>query len=204
MRCQQCSAETPERLKFCNQCGSQLAASCIECGFENARGAKFCGRCSSSLTVGAADVRSRKTDVSIAEPVRVAAESCSPTPDGKHKTITAVFADIKGSMELIEDLDPEEARAIVDPALKLMIDAVHRYDGYIVQSTGDGIFALFGAPVAHEDHAQRGLYAALRMQEELRRYGDRMRQQGQTPLQVRVGVNTGEVVVRTIKTGDSH
>jgi class 3 adenylate cyclase len=78
--------------------------------------------------------------------------------------VTALFADIKGSMELMEDLDPEEARAIVDPALRLMIDAVHRYDGYIVQSTGDGIFALFGAPVAHEDHPQRALYAALRMQ----------------------------------------
>ncbi len=107
-------------------------------------------------------------------------------------------------MELMEDLDPEEARTIVDPSLKLMIDAAHRYDGYIVQSTGDGIFALFGAPVAHEDHPQRALYAALRMQEEMRRYGDRMRQQGQTPLQVRVGVTTGEVVVRTIKTGESH
>ena len=90
--------------------------------------------------------------------------------DGERKTVTALFADIKGSTELEQDLDPEEARAIVDPALKLMIDAVHRYDGYIVQSTGDGIFALFGAPVAHEDHPQRALYAALRMQPELRKY----------------------------------
>jgi class 3 adenylate cyclase len=88
---------------------------------------------------------------------------CSTNIDGERKTVTALFADIKGSMELMEDLDPEEARAIVDPALKLMIDATHRYDGYIVQSTGDGIFALFGAPVAHEDHPQRALYAALRM-----------------------------------------
>ena len=95
--------------------------------------------------------------------------------DGERKTVTALFADIKGSMELMEDLDPEEARAIVDPALRLMIDAVHRYDGYIVQSTGDGIFALFGAPVAHEDHPQRALYAALRMQEELRRYSANLR-----------------------------
>jgi len=70
----------------------------------------------------------------------------------------ALFADIKGSMELMEDIDPEEARAIVDPAIKLMIDAAHRYDGYIVQSTGDGVFAIFGAPVAHEDHPQRALY----------------------------------------------
>ena len=118
--------------------------------------------------------------------------------------VTALFADIKGSMDLLEDLDPEEARAIIDPALKLMIDAVQRYDGYIVQSTGDGVFALFGAPVAREDHPQRALYAALRMLEEMRRYGDRMRTQGQAPLQVRVGVNTGEVVVRLIQTGTNH
>src|SRR6202043_1661174 len=112
-----------------------------------------------------------------------------------------LFADIKGSMELMEDLDPEEARSVIDPALHLMIEAVRRYDGYVVQSTGDGIFALFGAPVAHEDHPQRALYAALSMQDQMRRYGDRMRTQGQTPLQVRVGVNTGEVVVRSIQTG---
>jgi predicted ATPase/class 3 adenylate cyclase len=124
--------------------------------------------------------------------------------DGERKTVTAVFADIKGSMELMEDLDPEEARAIIDPALKLMIDAVRRYDGYVVQSTGDGIFALFGAPVAHEDHPQRALYAALRMQEELKRYSDRMRLEGRLPLQARVGVNTGEVVVRSIETGAAH
>ena len=104
----------------------------------------------------------------------------------------------------MEDLDPEEARAIVDPALKLMIDAVHRYDGYIVQSTGDGIFALFGAPVAHEDHPQRALYAALRMQEEMRRYSAKLREAGNPPIEVRVGVNTGEVVVRSITTGEAQ
>src|SRR5438132_8148078 len=89
-------------------------------------------------------------------------------------------------MELMEDLDPEEARAIVDPALKLMIDAVHRYDGYIVQSTGDGIFALFGAPVAHEDHPQRAIYAALRMQEAMRRNAERLRAYKGLNLQVRI------------------
>jgi class 3 adenylate cyclase/tetratricopeptide (TPR) repeat protein len=102
------------------------------------------------------------------------------------------------------DLDPEEARAIVDPALRLMIDAVHRYDGYIVQSTGDSIFALFGAPVAHEDHPQRALYAALRMQEDLRRYSDHLRAGGGLPIQARAGVNTGEVVVRSISTREGH
>jgi class 3 adenylate cyclase len=107
-------------------------------------------------------------------------------------------------MELMEDLDPEEARAIIDPALKLMIDAAHHYDGYVVQSTSDGIFALFGAPVAREDHPQRALYAAFRLQEELKRYSGRMRQEGRLPLEARVGVNTREVVVRSIQTGDAH
>ena len=107
-------------------------------------------------------------------------------------------------MDLIEDLDPEEARAIVDPALKLMIDATHRYEGYIVQSTGDGIFAIFGAPVAHEDHPQRALYAALRMQEDVKRHAEKLRAEKGVNLQVRVGVNTGEVVVRSIKTDDAH
>jgi class 3 adenylate cyclase/tetratricopeptide (TPR) repeat protein len=118
--------------------------------------------------------------------------------------VTALFADIKGSTELEQDLDPEEARAIIDPALKLMIDAARRYDGYIVQSTGDGIFALFGAPVAHEDHPQRALYAALRMQEELKRYSARLREAGNLPIEARVGANTGEVVVRSISTGGGH
>src|SRR5262245_42365956 len=92
-----------------------------------------------------------------------AAMEARGAPEGERKTITALFADIKGSMELIEDLDPEEARRIIDPALQLMMEAVHRYEGYVAQSTGDGIFALFGAPLAHEDHPQRAVYAALWM-----------------------------------------
>jgi class 3 adenylate cyclase len=120
------------------------------------------------------------------------------------ETITALFADLKGSTALIEGLDPEEARAIIDPALQLMMDAVHRYDGYVAQVLGDGVFALFGAPIAHEDHPQRALYAALRMQEEMHRYGDTLRQKGYPPLLMRVGVNTGEVVVRSIRKDDLH
>ena len=89
--------------------------------------------------------------------------------DGERKTITALFADLKGSTALIEGLDPEEARAIIDPALQLMMDAVHRYEGYVAQALGDGIFALFGAPIAHEDHPQRALYAACACK---RRCGD--------------------------------
>ena len=124
--------------------------------------------------------------------------------DGERKTITALFADLKGSTALIEGLDPEDARAIIDPALQLMMDAVHHYDGYVAQALGDGIFALFGAPIAHEDHPQRALYAALRMQEEMRAYADQSRLKGGIPLQMRVGINTGEVVVRSIRKDDLH
>src|SRR5246127_921654 len=101
----------------------------------------------------------------------------------------------------MRDLDPEEARAIVDPVLRLMMEAVHRYGGYVAQSTGDGIFAIFGAPVAHEDHPQRALHAALALQEELHRYADRLRAEGKIPVEARVGVNTGDVVVRSIQVG---
>jgi class 3 adenylate cyclase len=106
--------------------------------------------------------------------------------------VTALFADLKRSTALMEELDPEEAHAIIDPALRIMIDAVKRYDGCVVQSSGDGIFALFGAPAAYEDHPRRGLYAALQMQRELREHFERRAAAGHESLEVRVGVNTGE------------
>jgi class 3 adenylate cyclase/predicted ATPase len=142
----------------------------------------------------------------LAERIRVeqAALAARIGTDGERKTITALFADLKGSTALIEGLDPEEARSIIDPALQVMMDAVHRYDGYVAQALGDGILALFGAPIAHEDHPQRALYAALRMQEEMRRYADSLREKGYSPLLMRVGVNTGEVVVRSIRKEDLH
>ena len=142
----------------------------------------------------------------LAERIRAeqAAMESRGAADGERKTITALFADLKGSTALIEGLDPEDARAIIDPALQLMMDAVHRYDGYVAQALGDGIFALFGAPIAHEDHPQRALYAALRMQEEMRGYNDQVRLKHGIPLQMRVGINTGEVVVRSIRKDDLH
>src|SRR5215472_9584253 len=182
MRCSKCGFDNPDGMKFCGQCTTPLALMCPKCGFENPPGFRFCGQCATLLSSDSAKPLPLN-------PISVPETDSPAALDGERKTVTALFADIKGSMDLMEDLDPEEARAIVDPALKLMIDAVHHYDGYIVQSTGDGIFALFGAPVAHEDHPQRALYAALRIQEEIRRYGDQMQTQGRAPLQVRIGVN---------------
>jgi class 3 adenylate cyclase/predicted ATPase len=125
-------------------------------------------------------------------------------PEGERKAISVLFADIKGSMSLIEDLDPEEAQHIIDPALELMMDAVHRYEGFVAQSTGDGVFAFFGAPLACEDHPQRALYAALRMQEASRRFAEQLRREKGVNLQIRVGVNTGEVVLRSVRKDDLH
>jgi predicted ATPase/class 3 adenylate cyclase len=121
---------------------------------------------------------------------------------GERKTITALFADIKGSVELMQDLDPEEAAHIVDPVIALMIDTVHEFEGYVDRSTGDGILALFGAPLAQEDHAQRAVFAALRIQEELARYAETLRSEHRPCVEMRVGLNSGEVVLRSIRKDD--
>jgi predicted ATPase/class 3 adenylate cyclase len=118
--------------------------------------------------------------------------------EGERKQVTVLFADLKGSTELIRDLDPEAAQALLDPALHHMMDAVHRFEGTVNQVLGDGIMALFGAPVAHEDHAVRACYAALAMQSALRRYAEEVRRSHGLEVQMRVGLNSGEVVVRAI------
>src|SRR5713101_6360341 len=225
MRCPNCGNENRQGAKFCNDCAAPLPLRCPNCGNENRQGAKFCNDCATPLAKGQKDKRTKgqkdssqlglqaldsrpvsHTPKHLAERILAeqAAMAARGAPDGERKTVTALFADIKGSMDLIEDLDPEEARHIIDPALQLMMDAVHRYEGYVVQSTGDGIFALFGAPIAHEDHPHRALYAGLRMQEESKRYAETLRVEKGVNLQIRVGVNTGEMVLRSIRKDDLH
>src|SRR6266851_9798718 len=185
MLCTICNQDNPSDASFCEGCGAKLEFVCPACKASLSPGARFCKKCGTSVGSANADISAAASSPPLQ--ISIAAEAdASDAIEGERKTVTALFADIKGSMDLIEDLDPEEARAIVDPALKLMMDAVHRFDGYIVQSTGDGIFALFGAPVAHEDHPQRALYAALRLQDEMRRFADRLRAEKGVNLQVRV------------------
>ena len=196
MQCVSCEAENPETAKFCSACGTALPISCTSCGQLNRPGSRFCNQCGTAL---AAKPTTPPPGIAVGQAVDLGF-----IPEGERKLVTALFVDIINSTGLEQDLDPEEARAIIDPALGLMIDSVRRYDGHVVQSTGDGIFALFGAPVAHEDHPQRSLYAALRLQEDIRRLNDRLRAEGRSPIQIRAGVNTGEVVVRPIKTGEGQ
>ena len=205
MRCSNCESENADGKKFCGDCGTPLANRCPKCGVVNPSGKSFCGDCGAALApTNTATEPPAPVGSALAIRISAGGRDASAAADGERKTVTALFADIKGSMELIEDLDPEQARTLVDPALKLMMDAVHRYGGYVAQSTGDGIFALFGAPVAHEDHPQRALFAALKMQEEMRRYSTKLREAGNLPIEARVGANTGEVVVRSIATGEGH
>jgi class 3 adenylate cyclase len=160
MRCASCNHDNSADALFCDACGAKLESICATCGTTNQPDARFCKKCGTRIVTESALATPAAAPTAANIRIRPAQPDASTTLEGERKTVTALFADIKGSTELEQDLDPEEARAIIDPALKLVIDAVRRYDGYVVQSTGDGIFAMFGAPIAHEDHPQRALHAA--------------------------------------------
>jgi class 3 adenylate cyclase/tetratricopeptide (TPR) repeat protein len=202
MQCPQCQHENSATAKFCEECGRLLRVRCPTCGFEPAPSAKFCPECGQRLTPSAPAAASpvafapsqAYTPPHLAEKIRMS----KSVLEGERKQVTVLFADLKGSMELLADRDPEEARQILDPVLERLMAAVHRYEGTVNQVMGDGIMALFGAPVAHEDHAVRACYAALAMQEAMRRYAEEVRRTHGLVVQIRVGLNSGEVVVRAI------
>ena len=170
MVCPRCHAENREGRRFCGECGLSFASTCPSCGFLNEGGEKFCGGCGRSLMATASPVEPRFTSPEAYTPKHLAERilTSKAALEGKRKQVTVLFADMKGSMELLADRDPEEARKLLDPVLEHMMEAVHRYEGTVNQVMGDGIMALFGAPLAHEDHAVRACYAALRMQESVK------------------------------------
>jgi class 3 adenylate cyclase/tetratricopeptide (TPR) repeat protein len=191
MVCPRCRHDNPAGARFCNACGARLEQSCPACAHPNPPGSRFCSQCGHALAgAGAAPA----PPPHLADRIQAARASL----EGERKQVTVLFADLRGSMELLADRDPEEARRLLDPVLERMIEAVHRYEGTVNQVLGDGIMALFGAPVAHEDHAVRACYAALAIQEAVRRYAGEARRRHGIEVQVRVGLNSGEVVVRAI------
>ncbi len=197
MQCPRCQLENPPGMKFCGECAAPLAATCPSCGAANPPNSKFCGQCAAPLrTTPTAKFASPNsyTPKHLAEKILTSKAAL----EGERKQVTVLFADLKGSMELLADRDPEEARKLLDPVLEHMMEAVHRYEGTVNQVMGDGIMALFGAPLAHEDHAVRACYAALRMQESVKRYAETMRREHGVTVRIRVGLNSGEVVVRAI------
>jgi class 3 adenylate cyclase/tetratricopeptide (TPR) repeat protein len=197
MKCLRCQHDSPQGARFCEECATPLARVCSNCGTALSATAKFCHACAHPVAAEAG-TPSRSPDSYTPKHLAEKILTSKAALEGERKQVTVLFADLKGSMELLADRDPEEARKILDPVLELMMEAVHHYEGTVNQVMGDGIMALFGAPVAHEDHAVRACYAALRMQRRVTLYADEIQQQGGTPVQIRVGLNSGEVVVRAI------
>src|SRR5262245_23803454 len=170
MQCARCHHDNPADAAFCEECGARLEVICPACSETNRAGAKFCRKCGHSLVgagVGARIVASKFGSPEFYTPKHLAEKilTSKTALEGERKQVTVLFADLKGSMEMLADRDPEEARKILDPVLERMMEAVHRYEGTVNQVMGDGIMALFGAPLAHEDHATRACFAAVWMQD---------------------------------------
>src|SRR5215475_2608803 len=198
MKCPRCQHDNPVGVKFCGECGARSESGCAACGAANPAGNKFCNQCGASLSPTVAAVKfaapETYTPKHLAEKILTSKNSL----EGERKQVTVLFADMKGSMELLADRDPEKARKLLDPVIEHMMEAVHRYEGTVSNLMGDGIMALFGAPLAHEDHAVRACYAALTMQESVQRYADEVRRTEGVSIQIRAGLNSGEVVVGSI------
>jgi class 3 adenylate cyclase len=185
--------------KFCAECASPLAKTCAHCGHQLPPTAKFCPECGQPTGV-ATSTRAPFGPPETYTPKHLAQRilNSKAALEGERKQVTVLFADLKGSMELLADRDPEEARKLLAPVLEHMMEAVHHYEGTVNQVAGGGIMALFGAPLAHEDHAVRACYAALRMQDRVKRHAEGVFNANGVNLQIRVGLNSGEVVVASI------
>jgi class 3 adenylate cyclase/DNA-binding IscR family transcriptional regulator len=197
MKCPRCQHDNPSGAKFCEECAAPLARTCANCGTSLSATAKFCPECAHPVGAPVAPrliAPETYTPKHLAEKILTSKNAL----EGERKQVTVLFADMKGSMEMLAERDPEEARKLLDPVIEHMMEAVHRYEGTVSNLMGDGIMALFGAPISHEDHAVRACYAALRMQESVKRYAEGVRRTEGIPIQIRVGLNSGEVVVGSI------
>ncbi len=200
MKCGKCGFENPEHVKFCGECGARLEAVCPKCGFSNAPQFKFCGECGQRLsaTPGVSPLDPSRpasyTPKHLAEQILTSRSAL----EGERKIVTVLFADVASYTSISEKLDPEEVHQVMDGCFKILMDEIHHYEGTINQFTGDGVMALFGAPLAHEDHAQRACHAALAIQKAMEDYGEKIQKQYRLPFQLRIGLNSGPVVVGKI------
>src|SRR6516165_2747871 len=198
MKCPKCGHENTVEAKFCDQCAAELARACVRCGRPVPTTSNFCAECGYPVKPVADKPRFASPRSYTPRHLTGQIPSAGAGLEGERKQVTVLFADIRGSMEVFADRDPEAAQKLFDPVLERMIEAVHRYEGTVNRVMGDGIMALFGAPIAHEDHAVRACYAGLRMQEAIRQYGEEAQQSHGVAPTIRVGLNSGEIVVCAI------
>ncbi len=193
--CPRCRTENLPDSLFCTECGARLEKACATCGAGNPPAARFCRRCGSSFAgERPAPEPAAYTPRHLAEKILTVRAAL----EGERKQVTVLFADVQGSMDLAARVDPEDWHGILDGFFGILAEGVHRYEGTINQFTGDGIMALFGAPIAHEDHAQRACWAALHLRDRLRTWAEELKRTRGMPFPVRMGLNSGEVVVGRI------
>src|SRR2546423_4059745 len=201
MTCPSCGNQNRDGARFCGECGTSLEGSvpCAACGFDNPLGQRFCNGCGQALAAAPEpaapppDLR-RYTPSHLADRIAASAGAL----EGERKQVTVLFADVQGSMDISESVDAETWRTVMDRFFALLSEGVQRFEGTVNKFTGDGAMALFGAPIAHEDHALRACYAALALRNELIGYGAELRRELGLNLAVRLGLNSGEVVVGNI------
>jgi class 3 adenylate cyclase/tetratricopeptide (TPR) repeat protein len=208
MKCPKCQAENRETRKFCKECGEKLVLVCDECGYENLPDEKFCGECGRDLSTSSA---SRPQALSFEEKLdkikrylpkglteRILAQR--DRIEGERRQVTVMFCDLEGFTPMVAKLGPEKAYGVIDQLYEILIHKVHEYDGTVNDMTGDGIMALFGAPIALEDAPQRAIRSALAIHRDMAQFSDRIRQkcEGLLPLRMRIGIHTGPVVVGTL------
>jgi adenylate cyclase len=198
--CSACGHENPATNRFCGGCGAPLARSCPACAQTNPPDHRFCGGCGAALQAAPASAPPPARDPRTYTPKHLADKilQSKSALEGERKQVTVLFADVKGSMELAEQLDPEQWHTILERFFEILTEGVHRFEGTVNQYTGDGIMALFGAPIAHEDHAQRACYAALHLQGEIARYATEVKREHGLGFSTRMGLHSGDVVVGRI------
>jgi class 3 adenylate cyclase len=192
VNCTSCGHDNPEKAKFCLECGQAFALRCSSCATELPTGAKFCLECgtpASRATAGPETQRSPSdyTPKHLSDKILQSKSAL----EGERKQVTVLFADVAHSMELAEELDPEAWHQILERFFEILTEGVHRFEGTVNQYTGDGIMVLFGAPIAHEDHAQRAAYATLHLVEALRPFARETKREHGVTLSTRIGLNSG-------------
>jgi class 3 adenylate cyclase len=204
MICSNCQTVNPENAKFCSECGTKLVAVCPNCGHENAPGAKFCNNCGHKLSAGSKPpgVSQKSSGLERFIPQELAAKldaaRSSRAMEGERRVVTMLFCDVKGSTKAAEQLDPEEWTEIMSGAFEYMIQPIYQFEGMVARLMGDAVLAFFGAPIAHEDDPQRAVLAGLGIVEGIKEYRKDVKLNWGIEFDVRVGINTGLVVVGAV------